>query len=149
MKHKASGIVCAPFRIKLFRLWPDLWIMMNCITWNHDWHSTWNCDSFDRASLVAISLQSKEAVNYSQTGQNDSYFLSCSLITTMKIFSANRDYLKIIVLLDILNSQSCFFSFWGFCLLIVFVLQLNSLRAGVYQKYISNVFLFILFSCNS
>ena len=98
MKHKASGIVSAPFWIKLFRLWPNLWVMMNCITWNHDRHSTWNCHSFDSASLVTIPLESKEAIHYGQTGHNDSYFLSRSLLTTMMGFSANSNSLKIGVL---------------------------------------------------
>ena len=35
---------------------------MNCITWNHDRHSFWNCNSFDGAGLVTISLESKVAI---------------------------------------------------------------------------------------
>ena len=72
MKDKASGIVYTPFWIKLFRFWPNLWVMMNCITWNHDRHSTWNCHSFDSACLITVPLESKEAKHYS--GHNDSYF---------------------------------------------------------------------------
>lgn len=33
---------------------------MNCITWNHDWYSFWNFDSFDDAGVVAVSLESKK-----------------------------------------------------------------------------------------
>lgn len=106
MKHKASGIISTPFWIKLFRLWPDLWIMMDCITWNQDRHSTWNCHAFDSASLVTIPLESKEAeyITVRQDTMTVS-FLSCSLFTMMMDFSVNSNSLKIGVLCNILNSQ--------------------------------------------
>ena len=41
---------------------------MNCITWNHDWYSFWNFDSFDDAGFVAVSLESKKLMRFSYTG---------------------------------------------------------------------------------
>ena len=39
---------------------------MNCITWNHDRHPTWNCNPLDSAGLVAISLESKSDMAHNQ-----------------------------------------------------------------------------------
>ena len=74
---------------------------MNCITWNHNWHSTWNCHSFDSASLIAIPLESEEAIHFSQIGHND----SCSLFTTIIDFSVNSDSLKLGLKIVMLNNQ--------------------------------------------
>ena len=49
----------SPLWIKLFGIRINLWIMMNGINRSQDWHSVWNCNSFDNASLVAVPLDSK------------------------------------------------------------------------------------------
>ena len=68
-----NPVVCgiiSPLWIKLLRFGPDIWITMNCIRCNHDWHSFRNVYTFDSTGLVAISLKAKARTKICHVKQN-------------------------------------------------------------------------------